>query len=269
MLPAAHAHPDEADCPHGIHRLVIVVPCFNEAARIDTSAFQAFIHDNPTTTVMFVDDGSSDATAEVLKSICVAANDTARIVRLSENQGKAEAVRKGMLECIRSGAAFAGYWDADLATPLSEVTRFMKLLEADKDVFAVIGARVQLLGTKIVRSPFRHYLGRVFATAASLVLGVAVYDTQCGAKLFRLTPAVCNAFAKPFRGRWIFDVELLGRIIHNTQSGSASRPAPSCCEGIIELPVRQWVDVHGSKLRARDFIRAAWDLAVLAIRGVR
>ena len=96
---------------------------------------------------------------------------------------------------------YIGYWDADLETPLEAIPALCELLDARPDLEIVFGARVRLLGRAIARSALRHYLGRMFATAASMVLGLAVYDTQCGAKLFRASPAIRALFQEPFLTR--------------------------------------------------------------------
>jgi dolichyl-phosphate beta-glucosyltransferase len=124
----------------------------------------------------------------------------------------------------------------------------------------VLGARVQLMGRRIVRSRLRHYLGRVFATVASETLGLAVYDTQCGAKLFRVGPVVRELFAEPFVGGWIFDVEILARRI----AAGRTRVLPAAEDAIYELPLDTWVDVAGSKVSPFDFARA-----ILAIWRIR
>ena len=91
----------------------------------------------------------------------------------------------------------------------------------------------------------------------SLVLGLRVYDTQCGAKMFRVTPDLRPIFGEPFRSRWIFDVEILARLIAARRGDDSARLE----NYIYELPLMEWRDVHGSKLRGSDFAAAGPHLA--------
>jgi hypothetical protein len=171
------------------------------------------------------------------------------------NAGKGEAVRNGMLHVLASAPSrFIGFWDADLATPLSAVQDFLELVENRPDIDIILGSRVKLLGREIHRRPLRHYLGRVFATCASLTLGMPVYDTQCGAKLFRVTPILGEVLQRPFLSRWIFDVELIARFL--------TRDA-SMCKRMYEFPLYEWRDVAGSKVKPADFLRAITELWVI------
>ena len=121
----------------------------------------------------------------------------------------------------------------------------------------VFGARVQLLGRVIERRAVRHYLGRVFATAASLMLGLRIYDTQCGAKLFRASPAMQALFQEPFATRWLVDIEILARLIQ-ARRGTA---LPQAEDIIYEFPLPEWRDVAGSKVKAWDFAKGLCGLA--------
>jgi len=227
----------------------VVVPCYNEALRLDRGGFLAFASHGPVE-LIFVDDGSTDGTGHLLDELCGhlrAAGVQARALSLSKNRGKGEAVRLGMLDALRRGAPIVGYFDADLATPPGEMSRLIRtMLETPADV--ALAARVALLGRKIVRKASRHYLGRVFATVASLILRMPVYDTQCGAKAFRRTPALEAALASPFSARWAFDVELLGRLRAGT-----SKAAGLPMEAFIEMPLQSWRDVGNSTLTFAAF----------------
>ncbi|HEU5169340.1 MAG TPA: glycosyltransferase [Gemmatimonadales bacterium] len=240
---------------------VIVIPCYNEAARLDADRFAAFAAAAPPDTgLLLVNDGSTDRTAEMLAALAERVPGRLRAMQLPANLGKANAVRAGALAAIADGAAFVGYWDADLSAPLRLVPRFRSLLDARPDLIGVLGSRVKMLGTRIDRSASRHYLGRVFATVASAVLGLGVYDTQCGAKLFRVCPALRAAFAAPFRSRWAFDVELLARL----DLASRAAGGPPVGDLLVELPLEEWRHVAGSKLRPTAMVRAALEL--LAVR---
>ena len=229
----------------------IVVPCYNEAERFDAEAFARAVGELEDVSFMLVDDGSSDATLEVLETLAKRHPERVRVLALETNSGKAEAVRQGMLRAFESGAAMAGYWDADLATPLGAVRDFVAVLDASPTVDVVLGSRVAILGHEIDRRRARHYAGRVFATFASMTLGLPVYDTQCGAKLFRCNDATAALFVDPFGSRWVFDVELLARYL-----AGGGEP-----QGIRELPLRRWTDVEGSKVRPADFFGALIELS--------
>lgn len=245
-----------------VERCTIVVPCYNEAARLPTGEFLEFAERNASCRFLFVNDGSTDRTREVLESLTRLAPGRFALHSLPRNRGKAEAVRQGVLEAARQRPEHIGYWDADLATPLESIPDFCDVLDRNQHVQMVLGSRVRLLGRVIRRRPLRHVLGRGFATAASIVLGMAVYDTQCGAKLFRATPDMAALFAQPFQSRWIFDVELLARLVVARRAAGSS-PAETA---LYELPLSQWQDVSGSKVRPRHFIRALFELTAIAIR---
>ena len=237
----------------------IVVPCYNEAERLDVAAFSKALGERPDTSFVFVNDGSTDDTSSVLHAL--SRENPGRITVLDQNvnSGKAEAVRQGMLAAFADGAELAGYWDADLATPLDAIGDFVSVLDADPRVDLVLGARVAMLGHDIERSPVRHYAGRVFATLASMTLGLSVYDTQCGAKLFRCNDATRALFDEPFGSRWVFDVELLARYLEHGG-------APS---GVRELALARWTDIPGSKVKPNDFLGGVIELARIRRRYAR
>ena len=129
----------------------------------------------------------------------------------------------------------------------------------ERGVQAAIGSRVALLGRRIERRAARHYLGRVFATLASAALQLPVYDTQCGAKVFRAGPALTATLAEPFISRWAFDVEIIGRLAcGHPLASQANQP------WIIEVPLREWRDVGASKLRATHMAAMLVDLGRIA-----
>jgi dolichyl-phosphate beta-glucosyltransferase len=236
--------------------LTVVVPCYNEAARLDSDAFLSFASTHPRVRLVLVDDGSVDATGEVLERMRSAAPEAVSILRHSPRRGKGEAVRAGMLAGIAQRAELAGFVDADLATPLGAIDDFLAVLRDRPTVEFVLGSRVMLMGRDIKRKATRHYFGRAFATAASLALDLPVYDTQCGAKMMRVNAATATLFAAPFRSEWIFDVELIARYLRLPVAPGE----PARRDRLYELVLPAWHDKPGSKLRWRDFARAMPDL---------
>jgi len=235
--------------------VAIVVPCFNEVRRLDVDRLR-HLGELAGASIVAVDDGSTDGTGELLRAAAERWPDAFSVVALPANSGKGEAVRIGMLAALDRGAGVVGYYDADHATPEEEMARLVAALTDDPRRHVVLGARVGLLGHDIHRSLWRHYLGRLYATASSAVLGLAVYDTQCGAKVFRDGPALRAAVARPFTSRWSFDVELLGRLSRGGVPAGAFE----------EVPLRRWTDVSGSKLGPLAAVVAAVELLRVALQ---
>lgn len=245
--------------------MIVVLPCYNEERRLDPSGVARLIAD-PRVDVILVDDGSSDGTRALLERLEKSSPDRITALAMGTNSGKAEAVRTAMhiaFDRIDRGQAkddIVGYLDADFATPPEELSRMLDALIA-RDAKVAFGSRIARLGAHVKRNPARHYLGRVFATTASIVLAMDIYDTQCGAKLFRDTPALRAAMAEPFRSRWVFDVELLGRL--TTGKGNIT---PLSVSDFLELPLESWEDVRGSKLGVLGALRGGVDLLRLGVR---
>lgn len=233
--------------------VMIVVPCYNEELRLPAEQFQRFLSESPVNFV-FVDDGSRDKTLERLESLRNGREDRVFVLALPQNRGKAEAVRMGLNFALDRNAQYAGYWDADLATPLEAITEFMEVFAARPDLEMVFGSRVKLLGRRVHRKTSRHYLGRVFATTVSVILRLPIYDTQCGAKIFRVGPGTRELVAEPFGSRWVFDVEILARYIRRLGSADAA------AQRIYEYPLHAWEDVGGSKVKPHHFIVAFRDV---------
>lgn len=243
----------------------IVVPCYNEAQRLAVARFHGFASGRPGIRFLLVNDGSRDETLLRLQQLAAEDAKHFDVLDLARNGGKAEAIRQGVLHAAKSQPDFIGYWDADLATPLDAIPNFIDVLRRRPEISLVIGTRLPLLGHEIRRRTIRRLLGGAFAFAASTTLGAKIRDTQCGAKLFRATPEVLAAFAEPFDSRWIFDVELLARLIAMQPRASAASVASS----IYELPLDHWEDVAGSRLKRSDFVKALGDLTRIWWRYLR
>jgi glycosyltransferase involved in cell wall biosynthesis len=190
-------------------RLSIIIPAYNEAARLGASLETIFAYLNrerPDTEVIIVDDGSRDDTAGIAEQYAKQAGQVqASVIRVNPNRGKGHAVRVGLLAARAPVALFS---DADLSTPIEELPKLIAPIEAgEKDV--TFGSRAldrSLIGT---RQPWRREQGgKIFNLVARVATGLPFWDTQCGFKAFRLD--VCRPLIEGATiERFGFDVEYL------------------------------------------------------------
>jgi len=232
--------------------ITLVIPCKDEASRINQTGFLQAVSDIPGLALLFVDDGSTDETASVLSHL-TAASPAIEALYLPENVGKAEAVRAGIRYLLNAGGnGLVGFWDADLATPIEEVRRFVLAFERNPALEMVVGSRWPHLGAHVDRDVFRNCTGVFMRLLIRRVLTVPVYDTQCGAKVMTRSLAR-RLFARPFVSRWLFDVELFRRMGRR-----------AVLRGVKELPLDDWRDVGGSKMTLCAAVFSVFDLFRIA-----
>lgn len=231
----------------------IIIPCYNEATRLPVAAFEAYWQQHPEVRFCFVDDGSTDTTRTLLEHLQTTHPAQVEAFILPQNQGKAGAVRAGMLHVAKTSQAdYVGFLDADLATPLSAIQDLEIRLSAQPALSLVMGSRIKYLGTDIRRNPVRHYAGRVIATLISNILKLGVYDTQCGAKLFR-REVVAELFTESFLSPWLFDVEVLARLIRKHGREKIE-------QHVAEMPLRQWVEMDDSRIKVSYYFKLWYEL---------
>jgi glycosyltransferase involved in cell wall biosynthesis len=227
-----------------MQKICIVIPCFNEQYRLPLNEF-IISYNTSDYFYLFVNDGSKDLTINVLNELRKGREDRIFILDCKENHGKAEAVRKGILTALElQNFSVIGYLDADLATPINEIPKIVNHINGE--IYFAFGSRIKMIGSKIKRKWYRHIVGRIFATIASKILKIGVYDTQCGAKFFD-SNIVENIFSEKFKTKWIFDLELFFRFKMLYKNIDINKIAK-------EVPLENWRDIGGSKLKLKNLI---------------
>lgn len=231
--------------------LCIVVPCYNEAKNFALKEYYSFVEKHSEVLICFVNDGSTDNTLRELNKLKSSFPNRINIISYEKNRGKAEAVREGFRYCYKNYEYLnIAYLDADLATTLEECVELSTQLIGD--VAFVFGSRIMKIGSTIKRTSKRFLIGRVIATFISKILGLKVYDTQCGCKIFTKELAA-QLFHERFISKWLFDVELFKRML-------AIYGKETALEKMIEIPLKKWIDKGDSKVKLTYFFKLWIDL---------
>lgn len=188
--------------------LTIVIPAYNEAARIGGSLVEVlrFVAGYPGgADVIVVDDGSTDATVRVVEEHLRSGNSVLKLIRHPVNRGKGAAVRSGF-EVAAGGIVL--FTDADLSAPMSEAPRLIDLIAADACDIAIGSRAIDPSLIHVNQTWLRRTMGRTFNRMVRVWTGLTIRDTQCGFKAFR-REAVAPIFAAQRLHGFAFDVELL------------------------------------------------------------
>nr|XP_043617271.1 dolichyl-phosphate beta-glucosyltransferase-like [Erigeron canadensis] len=248
----------------------LIIPAYNEEDRLPAALDetinylqqrsrknQSFSYE-----VIIVDDGSKDGTKRVAFDFVRKYKvDNVRVILQRKNQGKGEAIRKGMLH---SRGQLLLMLDADGATKIDDLEKlenqilaFAKQADGDSverigDVPVVaFGSRAHLEKKALAtRKWYRNFLMKGFHLVVLLAVGRSVRDTQCGFKMFTRA-AARKLFTNIRLKRWCFDVELV-----------------YLCK-YFKIPISvisvNWSEIPGSKLSPLSILNMLWELAIMSI----
>jgi dolichyl-phosphate beta-glucosyltransferase len=231
-------------------QIFLVIPSFNDSARLGVFLpvlCRALVAADLGIRIQVVDDGSAEEevgkTRELVEACRTEFPSPLPLLCLGLNRGKGGAVYAGWEQA--GGEEWLAFVDADGAIPAEEVVRFCKHVSVQTGFDGLLASRILMLGHTIDRTTKRHIVGRVYATLAKILVGVPVYDSQCGFKFFKRS---CFEQVRPNLEsmRFGFDLELLA----NFHSKGFR---------LLEMPIRQWSDVPGAKVR---LLRDSWEMFV-------
>lgn len=235
-----------------MQEICIIIPCYNEELRFHSEALASFLQINKGFSFLLVNDGSTDNTLSLLQQLAERYPQKVHVLHFDNNSGKGEAIRKAVLHTASQEYNYIGFLDADFSAPPGELLHIIAYFDGILTKSFIAGSRIKRLGADVTRNSFRHYAGRVFATAAAFVLKLPVYDSQCGLKIIKKELAA-PLFTEPFVSKWLFDLELLLRLRNHLGTERTRDEA-------IEIPLREWHGKKGSKLSLADLIRVPFEL---------
>lgn len=235
-------------------QLCVVVPVFNEQKRFPFSAFSSHLSSPKSHFFLFVDDGSTDGSLELLQKLAKAWPEQVKVILKTKNTGKADAIREGIM-ATKQWKAFShlAYWDADLSAPLGQISYLAEYILGKEEVILVMGSRKPHPSHTISTSWWRFMLGRSFSKLVNFIYQLPYYDTQCGAKILAAAPLfqICE---RPFITSWLVDLEIILRL---------KKDFPY--KEILEIPLISWSHRKGSKFRVHHIFKIIYDIRKLYI----
>jgi len=234
-------------------RLSIVIPAYNESARIDGTLSRVMwcVEERGwDAEVLVVDDGSTDDTPAIVQK-WMQRYPRLDMVRNPGNRGKGYSVRNGLLQATGEIVMFT---DADLSSPIEEAELLIAAIDQGADV--AIGSRWLDRQKQTIHQPlYRRFFGRCFNKVTRWVMGLPFKDTQCGFKAFR-REAAQTIFRLQTIERWGFDPEILFI-------------ARKLKYSIVEVPVTWGHDARSRLSYIKDGMKMLEEMAVIRANSLR
>ncbi len=177
----------------------VVVPALNEA-RVIRSVVEALL--GVARSVVVVDDGSTDGTAEALRGLPLA------VCRHAVNLGQGAALATGIEFALRRGARIVVTFDGDGQHRPADIPRLVETLERDR-LDAVLGSRFVAGGAAPGLGELRRFVLSTAVLFSRMTTGLRVTDVHNGLRAFTREAA---ARIRPTQNRMSHASEILHQV---------------------------------------------------------
>ena len=240
-------------------RVTVVVPTFNEAGNIETlvSAVRQVL---PRASILVVDDGSPDGTADLADALGATLGNV-EVVRRTSKDGLGAAYRFGLRHAIEQGAEICVQMDADLSHDPAALPALVAVVEHGADL--AVGSRYVPGGITLNWPRRRRMVSRWGTRYAAGVLGLAVNDVTAGYRAYRSTALERMRFDSVQAEGYGFQIEMTyrlvrlgGRIVEfpitfRDRMAGESKFSGSIIREAFGLVLRLWVADFGGRRRRR------------------
>ena len=232
---------------------LLIIPFYNEEKRYRQDEFLRLLTEQAFD-ILFVNDGSNDCLPKQIRIELVSEYSNAKLIDLSHNSGKSEALRSGLIYAVERGYERVGFTDFDLSTPPTEIIRLMNMFQDEAfHANSIFGIRNVNYSSSVKTTYFREKQGKLFQKIANSMFGVNFQDLQCGMKIFSVSLLSREVLSEPFINQWLFELELLLRL-------------PESCIEIAEVNLNQWNHFQNSKVKPSHLFYIVYSLAKLYVR---
>ena len=231
---------------------LVIIPTYNEAGFIQKLLTDLFALDLD---VLVVDDGSSDGTIDLAKSVATQGSQINFLLR-DTKMGLGSAYRAGFAWAIANGYERIIQMDADGSHQVSDLKAMLRYSDENPEVELIIGSRWIADGAIENWSKFRELLSRSANRYTQIMLQLGVRDATAGFRIYK-APLIKRMKVEKVKSEgYCFQIEM-------------TRAAQSAQALIAEYPITfKERETGSSKMSSRIVIEAMWRVTIWGFQRI-
>ena len=231
---------------------LVIIPTYNEAGFIQKLLTDLFALDLD---VLVVDDGSSDGTIDLAKSVATQGSQINFLLR-DTKMGLGSAYRAGFAWALSNGYERIIQMDADGSHQVSDLKAMLRYSDENPEVELIIGSRWIAGGAIENWSKFRELLSRSANRYTQIMLQLGVRDATAGFRIYKVALIKRMKVEKVKSEGYCFQIEM-------------TRAAQSAQALIAEYPITfKERETGSSKMSSRIVIEAMWRVTIWGFQRI-